>query len=305
MLETAAYAKLNLYLQVSGRRSDGYHELEMFNLRLNLCDVVRLEPAEEIGLTIIDQRRRSEAAFSDSAAIPDGKMNLAWKAQTLFRNTFDIADSYQCTITKRIPIGAGLGGGSADAAAVLELLGKRHGIERRHLLQPALRLGADVPYCLFSSPAVVSGIGEMIEPVSSTNSFWFVVCHPGAFLSTPDVFSRFDATRGRWDQDRISSASLAEVRTAFEEGDPRRLGKSLFNALEPIAAEICPEIAVLRQKLRDCGALGAQMTGSGSAVFGIFEDRRTAFQAEKELAGDTASVFVAHSLAGTSKGTIK
>jgi 4-diphosphocytidyl-2-C-methyl-D-erythritol kinase len=220
---------------------------------------------------------------SDVPGVPEDASNLAVRAALVFLAAAGIEAGLRLALEKRIPASAGLGGGSSDAAAVLRGLARIYpdAISPQGLRELALGLGADVPFFLDPRPAVVTGVGEEIEPISGVPAFSLLLAHPGAPLATPDVYRVYDA----------SGASLTPVRagstmrrvSALRKGGDRALEELLENDLEPAAVRLCPRIIELRETIQGKGALAVGMSGSGPTVFGIFRDTIAASQARDRL----------------------
>jgi len=267
-----AHAKINLYLRVVGLRPDGYHELEMVNCCLDLADLVTVEAADDLSLRV-----QGTLPAKMLAAIPAGCRNLAAKAALKLCEARGLPAHFRITLEKRIPVGAGLGGGSADAACALRLIGG----PAAALAAVAPRLGADVPYCLDGRPALVTGIGEIVRPVPMPRALDFVLVNPGIPLATPMVFGAYD----REDAGRRRPRPVKPLLDALAAGNVRAVAAAVYNDLEPVAIRQCPEIERIQEELNKAGALVAFMTGSGSTVLGLFEQEALARAAAERLAG--------------------
>lgn len=247
-----SHAKVNLRLEVLARRDDGYHLLQMINAQIALADRIRFEPAES-GIALTCSR-------SD---LPCDETNLAWRAAAALFEHAGYAGGVRIHIDKRIPVAAGLGGGSGNAACVLAslngLLGL--GVSDRDLAAIGLRLGADVPFFLFGKPAVVRGIGEDIEPFEVAADIPIALLNPGVGLSTADVYRRASATL-----DLPKKPSTLPRRL----NDAEEVAAEMHNDLEAPARALCPAIDDLLAHLRDRAALAAMVSGSGPTVFGVF-----------------------------------
>jgi len=260
-----APAKINLFLLVKERRPDGYHELESFMQKLELADEITVKIAEGEGISL-------NCPDSD---LPDDEGNLAWRAARAFLEEAALECRVRLTLRKAIPVAAGLGGGSSDAAAVLlalnDLLGTMMNEER--LAGIALKLGADVPFFVKAAPAAISrGIGERLEPVPSLTKCFILLVNPGFPVSTSWVFDNFALTSSgnpyilapeKNCQSTIYSGSLIE---SLEKAGP----DVLFNDLESVTVARYPEIAAIKKKMVEDGAAASLMSGSGPTVFGIF-----------------------------------
>lgn len=263
----AAYAKVNLTLAVTGRREDGYHTIESLFQSVSLCDKLTLE------------RRESGFALNDVERIPAGE-NIIARADRLLRREFPSLGGVAVTLEKNIPTEAGLGGGSTDAAAYLRGVNRLYGLGlgRERLRALAAELGADVPFCIDGKAAAVAGIGEILQPVESRLPLWLVITKPKAGCSTPAMYRRIDEM-GESLRQRFTTQEAAK---ALEKGDLAGLCGSLYNVFEEVTA--LPELNEIRRELRQSGALAAMMTGSGSAVFGIFPEEDMARAAAEKMA---------------------
>ena len=280
-LRLAAPAKINLGLRVTGRRPDGYHELESVFLPLDgagpLADAVELARRGEPGVAL--------ELLGAGPEVPGDARNLAVRAAAGFLERARLPGGVAIRLEKRVPAGAGLGGGSSDAGAVLRGLAALHpgALAPEVLAGLALALGADVPFFLDPRPALVQGVGERISPVADAPPLALIVAHPGSALATGDVFRAFDASPSAL----TPPGGLPRVRPL-----PRRPGdesrdawaERVRNDLEPTATALCPAIARLRARLRDVGALAAAMSGSGPAVYGVFESEERRDQGIAQLA---------------------
>lgn len=251
-----AHAKVNWSLAVTGIREDGYHLLDMLMQTVDLSDTLLVTPASGLSFTM-----EGDAA----GAISEGD-NLVLQAARLLRAASNTQQGAAIHLVKRIPAGAGLGGGSADAAATLRALNTLWELNMppQALADLALFLGADVPFCLAGGLARVRGIGEEITQLPSAPEIPLVILQPEGGLSTPAVFRAYDA------QPAPAAPSIDAVEAALLCWDIPALTDSMSNMLQPTAVGLCPEISVCLDALTAQGALHAQMTGSGSAVIGIF-----------------------------------
>jgi len=263
-LVVEAAAKLNLCLHVLGRRVDGYHELAMAMQRITLCD--RLEISVESGRGI---------SLCTTGGELDCDENIAAKAARLYLEASGINRRVSILLQKNIPIAAGLGGGSADAAAVLEALNRfcDHRLSPERLAQLAAQLGADVPFFLFKDPAWATGIGTHLEPLSPLPDVWYLLLNPGFAVSTAWVYQSLQLTKGG----ELANLPRFSVKTVAE------LVDSLHNDLERVTAARYPEIGQMKKFLLDQGAEGALMSGSGASVFGIFLSEAQACVAQQAL----------------------
>ena len=269
-LTLPAPAKLNAFLHVTGRRTDGYHTLESVLVAIDRCDLVSLELRDDSAI-------RRTAGLRSIADSDDLAVRAARLLQDHGRSRFGVSIG----IDKRLPVAAGLGGGSSDAATVLLGLNRLWSLEmsRRALMDLALELGADVPFFVFGEPAFADGIGERLVPITFPPT-WFTVLTPGTEVSTASIFAAPELTR------HSDSVKMA----LFSEGYGR-------NDLYGVAAARFPEIAHHRDALaREAPRSGARMTGSGGCVFAAFDSEYGARQALSRMPRGVAG-FVARSLA--------
>ena len=279
-MRITARAKVNWTLAVLGRREDGFHELDTLMQSVHLCDAIEIAP--DAGLTL---------AVAGKAAVPRDGSNLALRAAEHLRAAVGTTQGARILLRKRIPTSAGLGGGSADAAAVLLGLNALWGLglSSRELKELALGIGADVPFCLCGGLARAAGIGEALTPLTPAKRQELVIVKPAIGLSTPGVFAAYDAKAEKPRNPDTDAAMAALLR-----GDAAGLARSMGNALEPAAIAIRPEIAQCIQALEHFGALRAQMTGSGSAVIGLFETADAAAHAARACGRHWRQAFCTH-----------
>lgn len=263
----SAPAKINWALDITGTRADGYHLLDSLMQPLALCDRLLFQPADTLSLSI----------SGCPGLIPDEK-NLVLRAARALAAHTGVKNGICITLEKHIPMGAGLGGGSADAAAVLRALDEiwHLALPESELYTIGLSLGADVPFCLMNAPARAQGIGERLTPLPCKRSFPLVLLQPCPPLSTKAVF---DA----WQHTSALPSDMEKCILALREGDLPLLAENARNGLEQISIPMRPEIENARQKLLQNGAALARMTGSGSVVFGAFEDAPAAKRAWDSL----------------------
>lgn len=265
-----AFAKVNLTLEVFGERSDGYHALRSVVAPVSLGDTLEIEPAD--GLSC-------DTGYADDLCLRAAR-------------ALDPRRGARIRVTKRIPAGGGLGGGSADAAATLVALNGLWGLGRTRgeLVEIAARVGSDVPSLVAGGAVLMEGRGERVTPLGGLPRLDLVLLNPGVHSSTPEVFARSTA---RADADRLD---LDAVLSALASGDPAKAAAVLANDLEPAAAALHPEIAAAREELRAAGALGVTMSGSGSTVFGLVPDEDAAIAAAAALTAAGRTAWAVHTL---------
>ena len=274
-----ARAKLNLSLDVLGKLPDGYHELRMVMQSCTLADEVSVEPAPA----------GEYRAFTNRSFIPTGEKNVAVKAAMAYYSALGREGGARIRIKKRIPVCAGLGGGSADAAAVLAALNELNGgaLDCEALYAAAMRAGSDVPFCLMGGTALVEGRGEVLTPLRRLPETDAVICMPHFICSTPQLFGRIDSRKSRCRPD--TSGLLA----ALESGDVAGVARRMYNVFEDaLDRHAMSAVNAIKRALLDNGALGAAMSGSGSAVFGLFPDRSSAERAAEAAKAVSREVFL-------------
>jgi 4-diphosphocytidyl-2-C-methyl-D-erythritol kinase len=291
-LVVAAPAKLNLFLEIVGKRPDGYHDLESLMAAVDLFDTLELRATSGGGI----------ALSCEPATLSAGPDNLVHKAAVALR---DHAQKPQLgaaiRLTKRIPTQAGLGGGSSDAAAALAGLNEiwKLALTREELLAIAASIGSDVAFFLTLPAAWCTGRGEVVTPEASAGGFHFVLVCPPVGLGTAGVYERLAVP-----QEPLGGDA---VRSAFRAGDPEALGRAVFNRLEEPAFALEPLVGRIRRRLGSLGATGAMMSGSGSAVFAVCRDRphaervAEAFQNSRPADEPESRVLVVRSLTPRSR----
>ncbi|HIJ96857.1 MAG TPA: 4-(cytidine 5'-diphospho)-2-C-methyl-D-erythritol kinase [Desulfuromonadales bacterium] len=267
-LSLTAPAKINYLLDVIRRRPDGYHDLRMIMQRINLCDTISLTLTDVPGIRVI----------CNAEGVPDGPDNIAWKAAQVM---LDLAASdlgAAIEITKNIPIAAGLGGGSSDAATVLmgmnELLQLR--LTEQQLMDTGCKLGADVPFFIFKKTALAEGIGEKLTAIQNMPKCWILLINPKVPVSTAWVYRSLQLTR---------TGELNKLPEFFDSVD--HIVSFLSNDLESVTIQAFPVIADIKNRLLAWGAAGSMMSGSGPTVFGIFNDYERAEAARREITAGT------------------
>lgn len=269
-LNELAYAKLNLTLDILGKRDDGYHEVETVLQQVTIYDEIEIdvETGEDWKLEC------------DWEEIPTDSENLAWKAAGVFyRSIGKDPQGLTIRITKRIPAQAGLAGGSADAAAVLLALNRHEGepYSPEQLAELGAKVSCDVPFCVLGGTCLGTGRGEQLQKLQALPQCFYCVAMPEFSVSTPELFRAYDEQKSTWHPDTKGMLK------ALEQQDLMHAAGSVGNTMEPVVAADHPEIARIKDVMRDCGALGTAMTGAGSAVFGIFDAFDMAAMASMQL----------------------
>lgn len=279
-LTEPAYAKLNLSLDVLGRRPDGYHELKMVMQSVYLCDQVTLTLGETERLTL----------SANLGFLPVDEKNIAVMAARAFaRHTGADLSRLSIHIDKHIPVCAGTAGGSSDGAAVLRGLNRLFdaGLTRVELAKIGEEVGSDVPYCVLGGTALAQGRGEILQPITPLEPCLIVLCKPPFPVSTPELFHAIDGVKLRCRPDTQG------LMAALERRDLRGVSQRMFNVFEQaLPAKRRTVIEEIKNTLIQHGALGACMSGSGPTVFGIFLEERTARAAAAELRESYAETFV-------------
>ena len=268
-----AYAKLNISLDVTARRDDGYHDMLMIMQTVSLCDE----------LTITTDRDGLVHALTSLPYVPGDRRNLAVRAALKFLELVgDEERGMKIAMRKSIPVGAGMAGGSADAAAVLRALNRAYGapFTTEELCAAGETVGSDVAFCLRGGTALASGRGEILQPLPPLPPCCFVICKPDFSISTPELFQKLDGAK------LCCHPDTEGLLAALKAQDLDALCRRMYNVFEDVPDRRMRTIRAAKGALLDCGALGALMTGTGSAVFGVFRDRKTADTARAALAGE-------------------
>lgn len=253
-----AYAKINVYLDVLSKREDGYHELEMVMLPLELHDVIEIESL--IGL-------RDSYVTCDHVELQETKYNLINTTVNKLRDLYHFKQNFNIKVHKEIPISAGLGGGSSNAAATLKAFNHYLKLKLNDDEMNAIgkTIGADVPFCLYNKPALVRGIGEEIIPITLKHQYYVLIIKPERGLSTKHVFEKADTIE-------LDHGNVNSVVDALKKGDDEALANSMFNSLEKASLLMVPEIQDVKDMLKKDGLKMVMMSGSGSAVYALSTD---------------------------------
>lgn len=264
-----AYGKINLGLDVTGKRPDGYHEVRMVMQNVSLYDGVRIGTRRAPGIGV-----RTNLPY-----LPTGADNLVYRAAKLLMDEFHIQEGISISLYKKIPVAAGMAGGSSDAAAVLVGLNRmfRLGLSKRQLMERGVKLGADVPYCIMRGTALAEGIGEKLTRLPSMPECFLLLAKPPISVSTKFVYGNLKADSLPFHPD------IDGLLRGLEEKDLYAIASCLGNVLETVTIPAYPQIEEIKNQMKEAGALAALMSGSGPTVFGIFTERETALSAEKGL----------------------
>lgn len=273
-----APAKLNLSLDTPFRHQDGEPEWNMVMTAIDLADYVHIETLDNTSEIIVE---------TDSGFLPDDQRNLAYQAAKTLQQDFNVKQGVRITITKKIPVSAGMGGGSSDAAAVLRGLNQlwQLNLSKEQLALLGLKIDSDVPFCVYSQTALVTGRGEKITPLKSLPALWFVIAKPKASVSTPSIIRQID-------YNRIIHQDVDAVCQAILNGDIEKLTANMGNVLEPITSHKYPEILRIKNKMISFGAQTAQMSGSGPTVFGVCTKYSRAQHVYNALRGFCQEVYL-------------
>jgi 4-diphosphocytidyl-2-C-methyl-D-erythritol kinase len=274
-IELKALAKINLGLDVLGKRENGYHDVRMIMQSIYLYDDVKIERKTAPGIEL----------SSNLFFLPTGDGNIAYKAAQMLIEEFGIEEGVRITLHKHIPVAAGMAGGSSNAAAVLFGMNRLFGLKlsRQELMERGVKLGADVPYCIMRGTVLAEGIGEELKELPAMPKCTVLIAKPPISVSTKVVYEALDAC------EIVRHPDIDGLMEALEKENLREVAAHMGNVLEDVTIPMHPEIAEIKQVMKDCGALNAMMSGSGPTVFGLFENKMAARKAqrvirEKELA---------------------
>lgn len=278
-----AYAKINISLDVTGKRPDGYHEMLMVMQTVTLCDELRIELRENT----------KSSAECNLHFVPGDERNLAVRAANLFFERVNIQNTgAHIVIKKNIPVGAGMAGGSTDAAAVLRGLNRLTGahLTGAQLQELAASIGSDVAFCVCGGTQLASGRGEVLSELPALPDCSIVICKPEFSVSTPELFRKLDSVKLRCHPD------TAGICAALEKNDLGGIVRRMYNVFEDVPDRRRSTISGIKSMLLDNGALGSVMTGTGSAVFGIFDDETAAKKACEMLGREYEHCFLAKNM---------
>ena len=283
-----AYAKINLCLDVTGRRENGYHEIDGVMQSVTLCDEITVSFEEADGIEIV-----LTAEGNDD--MPTDERNLAYKAAARLLETAETTGRVEIHIKKRIPMAGGLAGGSTDGAAVLRGLNRLlpDPLSVSALCQIGSRLGADVPFCIVGGAMRTRGIGDLLTPVPSMPDCHIVISRRGEGVSTPWAYGKLDELYDNFRADAPRpSSDLERLLSGLECGDLEQICNTVYNIFEPVVSQLQSDVSALRSEMTKHGALISRMSGSGPSVFGIFRDEASAKTACAALRDMGADAFV-------------
>ncbi|MGG6797087.1 UNVERIFIED_CONTAM: 4-(cytidine 5'-diphospho)-2-C-methyl-D-erythritol kinase [Streptococcus canis] len=276
-----APAKINLGLDIRGKRPDGYHDLSMVMVSVDLCDYVTVDHLNEDKIIFT----------SNCPKMPVNQTNDVYKAAQLMKDRFQIKTGLSIFLEKRIPVCAGMGGGSSDAAATIRALNQlwQLNLSCEDMIDIGMQIGSDVPYCLVAGCAQVSGKGEVVSQIAGQLSSWVVLVKPEFGISTRTVFSDINC-------DTISRVSIDGLVAAIEAGDYEGLLLTMGNSLEDISIAKRPFIQKIKDKMLQAGADAALMTGSGPTVFALCKTEKQANRVVNSLKGFCKEVYKVRTL---------
>lgn len=275
-----ALAKINLGLDVLGRRENGYHDVRMVMQTIYLYDNITLQKIETPEIQL-----KTNLHF-----LPVDDKNIAYKAAKMLMDEFGLEGGIRITLDKHIPVAAGLAGGSSNAAAVLVGMNRMYelGLSEQDLMDRGVKLGADVPYCIMRGTVLAEGIGEILTPLDPLPKCYVLVAKPAISVSTKTVYEKLDS------HEIEDHPDVDSILAGLEEGDLEKVASSMGNVLERVTIDDYPIIEDIKNVMKDNGALNAMMSGSGPTVFGIYDDKKLAKQAQEKIRkeGLTKQVYV-------------
>ncbi|SFC33652.1 4-(cytidine 5'-diphospho)-2-C-methyl-D-erythritol kinase [Clostridium uliginosum] len=280
-MKVKAYAKINIALDVIGKREDGYHLLRMIMQCIDLYDVVEIEKISS-GIQL----------KCNKSYVPTDERNLAYKAAKLFKETYKIECGVCINLEKNIPVSAGLAGGSTDAAAVLKVMNKLFNINvsENELMELGLKLGADVPYCIVGGTALCEGIGEKLTKLKPFKDKILVLVKPPFGVSTKEVYKAFDLSKV------VFHPKTEELISNIEKDNFQFVANNMKNLLENVTLGRHRVISVIKEDINDSGAIGSIMSGSGPTVFGFFDDMLKAQRCYENMKKKYVDVFITRTI---------
>ena len=268
-IELKALAKINLGLDVIGRRENGYHDVRMVMQTIYLYDNVTIRKMEEPGIVV----------KTNLSYLPSNEDNIAYKAAKLLIDEFEIQEGVEITLDKHIPVAAGLAGGSSNAAAVLVGMNRIFNLHlsQKDMMERGVKLGADVPYCVMRGTVLAEGIGEILSPLPPMPKCYILIAKPGISVSTKVVYEKLDS------KPIENHPDIDAIIDGLENEDLHKIAASLGNVLENVTIDDYPVIEDIKNAMKEAGALNAMMSGSGPTVFGIFDDKKLAKEAKEKM----------------------
>ena len=271
-----AYAKINLGLDIVGKREDGYHLLKSVMQQVDLYDVICVK---KISNGIILK--------SESPYVPLDETNIAYKCAKLMMDKYEVKGGVEINIDKRIPVAAGMAGGSTDGAAVLKAVNELYELNLSidELCEMGVKVGADVPFCIRGGAMLCEGIGEVMTPVNSIEGMYVLIAKPGLSVSTVHVYKSLKLNE-------VTHPDMDKVLSALENNSIKDVADNIGNVLESVTAGEYEIINELKVSMKEKGALGSLMSGSGPTVFGIYDDKNAALKAQDEISAKYPDIFV-------------
>ena len=264
-LELKALGKINLGLDVLGRRENGYHDVRMVMQTVYLYDRIIMKKSKTPGIRL----------ETNLYYLPVNENNLAYQAAQMLKDEFHIEEGVSIQLDKHIPVAAGMAGGSSNAAAVLFGMNRMFslGLSQKELMERGVKLGADVPYCIMRGTVLAEGIGEILTPLSPMPKCYVLIAKPAISVSTKMVYEKLDS------HEIEDHPDIDGILAGLKAGDLKKVAGSMDNVLERVTVDAYPVIDQIKKMMIKEGALNAMMSGSGPTVFGIFEEKATARKA--------------------------
>ena len=280
-MKIRAYAKVNISLDVVGKREDGYHLLRMIMQNIDLYDEI-----------IVEKQSRDITIECNKNYVPTDSRNLAYKAAVAFKERYNISEGLKIKIFKNIPVSAGLAGGSTDAAAVLKLMNKIFEVNapKEELMELGLKLGADIPYCIQGGTALCEGIGEKITQLKPFKDKILVIVKPPFGVSTKDVYKAFDLSK------IVFHPRTDDIIKAMENDDIDFVANNMKNLLENVTLRKHRVILNIKEAMKSYGSLGTMMSGSGPTVFAFFDDMLKAQKCFEKMKEKYNEVFLTRTI---------
>lgn len=268
-IELKSLAKINLGLDVLGRRENGYHDVRMIMQSIYLYDEVKIKRTKNPGIEI-----KTNLYF-----LPTGKENIAYKAAEMLIEEFHIEEGVHITLNKHIPVAAGMAGGSSNAAAVLFGMNKMFELKltQTELMERGVKLGADVPYCIMRGTVLAEGIGEELTTLTPMPKCFVLIAKPPISVSTKVVYEALDS------KELVEHPDIDGLIEGLKKQDLKTIASCMGNVLEDVTIPMHPVIEEIKQEMKNAGALNAMMSGSGPTVFGLFETKAAARKAQDRI----------------------
>lgn len=268
-MKLRALAKINLGLDVTGKRSDGYHEVRMIMQTIQMYDVLELKKKSKPGISLT----------TNLPYIPTDGRNLVYQAAEMLMEEFGVEEGLHMKLDKFIPVAAGMAGGSSDAAAAMVGVNRLFhlGLSRKDLMERGVKIGADVPYCIMRGTALAEGIGEKLSRLHPLPFCYILVGKPGVNVSTKLAYKNLDL------EDISARPDIDGMIADIEANDLRSMTEKMKNVFEPGIIRTYPVIQEIKDLMMECGAMQAMMSGSGPTVFGIFDDKKKLYEAARRI----------------------